>query len=901
MRVTSDSVLVVPPFECAWLAGEGLQFQEKGSGCVKFEAQASNDVTVVFREDTTLGHYRTDASGRSYTVVLGSHRNKRLRIEVDGQHVLDVPGMAVSSQHFQHFWIDICNGSITVGRGEPGTNIAANWKDPEPNTNIQYVGLSSWDKHVGYRSIKVLPTLSSIKSLKTGDLPSFRLFWGSQQLADISLEAGEPPEELLAHSIAVSCGCPLLANDDAHSTLLSGRVVIAGADMDSLRSVLQYVYTGTTQVLPAHLAAVEALSARLGTFSLAEECQRARQEHEPSADDLDALGAVARLLGVPLDGVRLARFHATGDGSDVVLQVEGSSRQRRQRRQRRLRAHKAILSAWSAPFARMFLGGMRESQSWEVCLADVAPPAVEAMLAFMYRGELTLPPPPPPADEAEEAVPPHLLLAEVLALADRYAIGPLHQATCQKLLECVNEESACALLAAATALPGCEELQAACEEACAEHFDACSAPPAGEFRSLDAASVSRILQHPKLRVSSEEKVLDAVVVWAADRDDVASWRHACQVAREEGEGEEEEGGVGRLVRPQRVQQELESLVVQHVRFALMPLPLLHQLEESGLFRSFFPVHDLIWQAIQYLEHDCEVSSDTRRSMQALRIDGQGRLVRQKAGGGGLRLSWRQLEHQKELLYICDGDRNGVCHYAGTNYGAQPWMNPVATKRIEVTASSPPSRFTDAKLLVSGSFQGTLVAGPCVDGGAQTAWWKVDFGEGHQLMCNYYTVRQDGSANFMRSWALERIEVTASSPPSRFTDAKLLVSGSFQGTLVAGPCVDGGAQTAWWKVDFGEGHQLMCNYYTVRQDGSANFMRSWALEGSSDGERWSELRRHDHDSTLCRPGQYASWPVVGSPAFLPCRLLRVRLTGPSSDTTKPWNLCICYLEFYGYFM
>jgi hypothetical protein len=28
----------------------------------------------------------------------------------------------------------------------------------------------------------------------------------------------------------------------------------------------------------------------------------------------------------------------------------------------------------------------------------------------------------------------------------------------------------------------------------------------------------------------------------------------------------------------------------------------------------------------------------------------------------------------------------------------------------------------------------------------------------QLMCNYYTVRQDGSATFMRSWVLEVINL-----------------------------------------------------------------------------------------------------------------------------------------------
>ena len=34
---------------------------------------------------------------------------------------------------------------------------------------------------------------------------------------------------------------------------------------------------------------------------------------------------------------------------------------------------------------------------------------------------------------------------------------------------------------------------------------------------------------------------------------------------------------------------------------------------------------------------------------------------------------------KKLLYIRDGDHNGVIHYAGTSYGEHPWMNPILAK------------------------------------------------------------------------------------------------------------------------------------------------------------------------------------------------------------------------------
>ena len=36
---------------------------------------------------------------------------------------------------------------------------------------------------------------------------------------------------------------------------------------------------------------------------------------------------------------------------------------------------------------------------------------------------------------------------------------------------------------------------------------------------------------------------------------------------------------------------------------------------------------------------------------------------------------------KELLYICDGDDNGVLYFAGTSYGEHQWVNPVLSKVV----------------------------------------------------------------------------------------------------------------------------------------------------------------------------------------------------------------------------
>ena len=67
------------------------------------------------------------------------------------------------------------------------------------------------------------------------------------------------------------------------------------------------------------------------------------------------------------------------------------------------------------------------------------------------------------------------------------------------------------------------------------------------------------------------------------------------------------------------------------------------------------------------------------------------------------------------------------------------------------------------------------------------------------------------------------------------------------------------------------------------------------QGSNDGENWADLRQHVADSTFHSPGQYASWSVKTETAY---RLFRVLLTGPTTSSTSPLNMCLSNLELYG---
>ncbi len=178
---------------------------------------------------------------------------------------------------------------------------------------------------------------------------------------------------------------------------------------------------------------------------------------------------------------------------------------------------------------------------------------------------------------------------------------------------------------------------------------------------------------------------------------------------------------------------------------------------------------------------------------------------------------------RELIYINNGDANGVCAYLGSNYGADTWVNPVLAGRMMVRASSPSCRQTDPKAVVGR----------------------------HVLHTNY-----------------------------------------------AGPRVQGGTPLAWWALDLGASHRLVCNYYTLRHDASAGFVRHWSLQGSEDGETWMDLRRHGNDRTLGVPQQYASWPVQGAHAAKPYRWFRIVMDQPCADGTM--QLHVSNVELYGYF-
>ncbi|KAJ4835845.1 hypothetical protein Tsubulata_046687 [Turnera subulata] len=368
--------LTVAPFQCAWR--KDLKFREAGRGCVAFDAFAHNDVTVVFRENVGSKHYhyKRDNSPH-YTVILGSHRNRRLKIEVDGNTVVDEEGIALCcSSMFQSYWISVYDGLISVGKGRyPFQNLVFQWLDSNPNCSVQYVGLSSWDKHVGYRNVNVLPLQQNHmlmwKQVDSGDYEGkedggegleedkmeferwgLENFLESWELADVFFIVGPEERPVPAHKVILQASGNFFAKSSNEHVMHLPNVPYA-----ILHALLEYIYAGRTQISESQLRSLWDLSKQFEVMPLVKQCEETIERFKlnkklfDSGKNVELSYPNSRPLcctifpsGLPVNAQMLKQLRLTGEYSDVDIHIEGYGLV--------AKSHKVILSLWSAPFAK---------------------------------------------------------------------------------------------------------------------------------------------------------------------------------------------------------------------------------------------------------------------------------------------------------------------------------------------------------------------------------------------------------------------------------------------------------------------------------------------------------------------------------------------------------------------
>lgn len=172
--------------------------------------------------------------------------------------------------------------------------------------------------------------------------------------------------------------------------------------------------------------------------------------------------------------------------------------------------------------------------------------------------------------------------------------------------------------------------------------------------------------------------------------------------------------------------------------------------------------------------------------------------------------------------------------------------------------------------------------------------------GHVLTANCPSLSVFSTAQL--TTALGTVQVRASSPSCRTTDPHRLCGSQFSRHSVAKPQLGpDGQRLAWWLIDLGT-WRLACDHYTLRADGSLNYLRSWRLQGCRDAAAgcWMDLSVHEQDASLQMPGQCHSWPVTGPASRYPFRLLRVVQTLSSAPhLTQAGALSLSNMELYGW--
>mmetsp|Transcript_11148 Transcript_11148/g.40867 ORF Transcript_11148/g.40867 Transcript_11148/m.40867 type:complete len:792 (+) Transcript_11148:252-2627(+) len=156
----------------------------------------------------------------------------------------------------------------------------------------------------------------------------------------------------------------------------------------------------------------------------------------------------------------------------------------------------------------------------------------------------------------------------------------------------------------------------------------------------------------------------------------------------------------------------------------------------------------------------------------------------------------------------------------------------------------------------------------------------------------------GTRPFVNPTALNVVKVDCSGVPSRHLASKNSIVGRRR-CKDHRPCFASPTRgtDSWWSLELMR-HRLACNYYSIGHDSSDNYIRSWVLEASDDGETWTVLRRHIHDESISSPGQYASFPVQGEARLRSFTKFRISLTGKTTSQENPYRMSLAHFELYG---
>ncbi|KAK3268097.1 hypothetical protein CYMTET_23378, partial [Cymbomonas tetramitiformis] len=529
-EITGNVVVVVPPFSCAWLQGEGLTLPRPSKGCVIFDAKGDNDVTIIFKREP--GSSREQYLDVNYTVIFGSHQNTKICIDKNGRtcHLSpSVSSASVQPSTFDRYWVDLNGGAITVGKGDPYSSPHERWEDVNPNNDLLYVGLASWNTQVFYRNIEVKDCLDFRNQQQTqanmerawhNPAPPLSWFCARPEFADtvfvLNSEPAHPENSVPAHRTVLATSCALF-DACVQTSTVTKEIRLDCVERNTLLLFLKLCYSSEPVAIPGSQAEpLYRLAQQFGAEGMRQELARAFAGHEARSS------AVLKRVGGS-QGLSAARGSAAGSLSDVTLRVEGEL----------IPAQRVVLSLASLPFFKLFTCGMRECRTHEVTLHDTTPAAVRGMLSFLNGYHAQEGAPAWDADVEHDDVE---QLLELLLLADRFDIFELSEHCCERLVANLALWCAPAVLTLAHQLaqgPWQRRLLLEAVAYVAQHFEEVAVESQEHFCALPRDCLEAVLRHPALQVSRPEALLQALWLWLTCHQAAQGGRYLVQASDDE--------------------------------------------------------------------------------------------------------------------------------------------------------------------------------------------------------------------------------------------------------------------------------------------------------------------------------------------------------------------------------
>eukprot|EP01135_Chromosphaera_perkinsii_P004961 Nk52_evm5s307 gene=Nk52_evmTU5s307 len=110
------------------------------------------------------------------------------------------------------------------------------------------------------------------------------------------------------------------------------------------------------------------------------------------------------------------------------------------------------------------------------------------------------------------------------------------------------------------------------------------------------------------------------------------------------------------------------------------------------------------------------------------------------------------------------------------------------------------------------------------------------------------------------------------------------------------------ERGFWGFDFGEQNRFLVKHFTIKHDNSkGDFLQTWLVEGSQDGQEWFGLCTGNSAGMFTRAREQRSFPVNYHHIQdqIAYRFVRIVMMSASSDGR--WKFCCGGLEMYGHYV